>query len=172
MAALRGLTVASRRESLAASLKKLGLVTGRGRESSLLKLCHAGRLVGGLSVSLQATPDEVIGPLAHALGGAALALRVLDVRTGRPMVLEVQSGELREKWELADVSALVHNLNDLFRGDEAVRAIVELGEWEDMLQLWCLPRATLRALLDRRVLDDARNAPALVRLLERGAGSD
>lgn len=158
--------MAARRQSLAASLKKLGLVTGRGRENSLLKLCHAGRLVGGLSVSLGVTPDEVLGPLAFNLGGAALKLRVLDVRTGHPMVLEIQLGELKEKWEVADVSGLVHNLNDLFRADESVKLIAELGEWQDMLQLWCLSRQTLRTLLDRRLLDDARNAPTLVRLLE------
>ncbi len=157
--------MATKRVSLAQRLRPLGLVTGRGREATLLRLCHAGRLVGGLSVSLRATPDELIGPLCHALGGAALRLRVLDVRTARPLVVEVQSGELAEKWELVSLEALVHNLNDLFRDDAGVKAVAVLGEWEDMLQLWCVEKAALRKLLDARLLE-ARNDVELVRLLE------
>lgn len=150
-------------------LRELGLVQGRGAlPRRLLQGCHEGRLVGGLSIALGATPDEVVGPLTHAMAGAATRLKVHDVRTSRPMVMEVEWGELREKWELEGVEALVHNLNDLFRAAPAVKLVAVLGEWEDMLQLWALDRAALQRLLDARLLDDARNASALRRLLEPG----
>ncbi|MEW5737999.1 MAG: hypothetical protein AB1938_03680 [Myxococcota bacterium] len=151
---------------LATTLKALGLLKGRGAAKSLVRLCHAGRLEGGLSISLRATPDEVVGPLVHALGGSATKLKLLDVRTSVPPVLEVAWREVHEKWECEGVEALVHNLNDLFRGEEDVGVAAVLGEWEDMLQLWCLSKAHARTLLDGRVLDDARNAATLRRLLE------
>lgn len=151
---------------LSTTLKSLGLLTGRGVAKSLVRLCHAGRLVGGLSVSLQATPDELLGPLLHALGGAAAKLKLLDVRTTTPPVLEVQWREVHEKWECDGLEALVHNLNDLFRAEPDVKLVAVLGDWEDMLQLWCVTKEHARVLLDRRVLDDARNAPTLRRLLE------
>lgn len=151
---------------LAATLKSLGLVTGRGAAKSLVRLCHAGRLVGGLSVSLRATPDELLGPLLHGLGGAATKLKLLDVRTTTPPILEVEWRELREKWECDGLEALVHNLNDLFRDEPDVKAVAVLGEWDDMLQLWCLPKDVARTLLDRRILDEARNAATLRRWLE------
>lgn len=150
-------------------IRELGLVQGRGAlPKRLLQCCQAGRLVGGLSISLGATPDEVVGPLTHAMGGAATRLRVHDVRTVRPMVMEVEWGELREKWELESVEALVHNLDDVFRAEASVKLIAVLGEWEDMLQLWALERKALSRLLEGRVLDDARNASTLRRLLEPG----
>lgn len=149
-------------------IRALGLVQGRGAlPKRLLQACHDGRLVGGLSISLGATPDEVLGPLTHAMGGAATRLKVHDVRTTRPLVMEVEWGALREKWELEDVEGLVHNLNDLFSAEAGVKRVVVLGEWEDMLQLWALDRAALQRLLDGRLLDDARNAAALRRALER-----
>lgn len=158
--------MASRRPEPFALVKELGLLTGRGRAKSLLTLCHGGRLRGGLSISLRATPDEVFGPLLAALGPGAAGLKLLDVRTGTPPVLEVARGELHEKWEVEDVAALAHNLNDLFRADEGVAVAVVLGEWEDMLELWCLPKPALRRLLDARLLDDARNVATVRRLLE------
>jgi hypothetical protein len=147
-------------------LKRLGLLTGTGRERGLVRLCHARRLAGGLSVSLGATPDEVLGPLTHAIGGAALTLRVSDVRTGPPMVIHIEWGELKEKWEVRDVAALVHNLNDLFKSEPDARLVVVLGEWEDMLQLWPVERGALAKLLEARLLDDAFNVAALRRALE------
>lgn len=151
---------------LATTLKALGLLKGRGAAKSLVRLCHAGRLKGGLSISLQATPDEAVGPLLHALGGSAATLKLLDVHTGAPPVLEVAWREVHEEWECEGVEALVHNLNDLFRAEEDVGVVAVLGEWEDMLQLWCLSKGHARALLDGRVLDEARNAAVLRRLLE------
>ena len=142
-------------------LKRLALITGRGKQAGLLTLCHAGRLVGGLSMSLRATPDEVVGPLTHAMGGAARHFRVLDVRSGPPLELEIQAGGLHEKWEVRDVPGLAHNLNDLYRGDPGVRAVAVLGEWEDMLHTWCVDKALLPPLLRRRVLDSAVNADTL-----------
>jgi hypothetical protein len=128
--------------SLLGRLKELGLLKGRGEQRTLLALCHAGRLVGGLSISLRATPDEVVGPLSHAMGGVAMKLKVLDVRGTRPMELQVEfpstNGPRVERWELDDVRGLVHNLNDLYRDEPTVKQVRVLGEWEDMLQLWCL----------------------------------
>jgi hypothetical protein len=145
------------------ALRQLGVLSGRGAQRTLLQLCHAGRLRGGLSVALGALPDEVIGALTHAMGGAAARLRVCDVRTSSPMVIEVQAGEVREKWELEDVNALVHNLNDLYREDPGVRVVAVLGEWQDMTQLWSLERPLLRQLLDARLLDESPNLVMLVR---------
>ena len=48
---------------------------------------------------------------------------------------------------MEDAAALVHNLNDLLREDPHGRAVAVLGEWEDMLQLWCLPKRQLAGLL-------------------------
>lgn len=160
-------------------LKALGLLQGRGRQRTLLQLCHAGRLVGGLSASLQVTPDEAIGAVTHAKGGLATKLRVLDVRGARPTQLEVrfelppdvlreEDGPrvVTEKWDVEDVPGLVHNLNDLYREVREVKQVVVLGEWEDMVQLWALSRPVLRELLDDGVLDGARNLPALRSVLE------
>jgi hypothetical protein len=165
--------------TLAARLKVLGVLQGRGRQRALPQLCHAGRLVGGLSVAWRVTPDEAIGPVTHAMGGLASRLKVLDVRSGPPLQLEVrfelppdglredEGARLRtERWDVEDVEGLVHNLNDLYRDVAEVKLTAVLGEWEDMLQLWVLSRGALRALLDEGALDDTRNAAALRRLLE------
>ncbi len=150
------------------ALRELSLVQGRGAlPKRLVQCCHQGRLVGGLSISLQASPDEVVGPLTHAMGGAAKTLKVLDVRSTKPLVMEVALGELKEKWELEDVASLVHNLNDLFCDQAQVKLMVVLGEWQDMVQLWALPRELLLQLLERRCLDDALNTMTLRRLVER-----
>jgi hypothetical protein len=147
-------------------VRELGLAEGRGPlPKSLLRACHEARLVGGLSISLGATPDEVVGALTHAMGGAASRLKVHDVRTGRPLVMELEWDGLREQWELEDVEGLVHNLNDLLREVQGVKALVVLGEWEDMLQLWAVERGALQRLLEARLLDDARNVVTLRRLV-------
>ncbi|MER2566867.1 MAG: hypothetical protein ABTQ32_39445 [Myxococcaceae bacterium] len=165
--------------TLTQRLKSLQLLQGKGRQTSLLKLCHAGRLVGGLSVSWQVTPDEAIGALAHLKGGLASKLRVIDVRGKTPMQLEVRfelppdvlredegPRVVTEKWDVEDVPGLVHNLNDLYRDVRDVKFLVVLGEWEDMLQLWALPRPTLRELLDDGLLDEVTNVRTLRALLE------
>jgi hypothetical protein len=145
-------------------LSSLKLLTRRGPVKHLLRACHSGRLVGGLSISLRALPDEVVGGLTHAMGAAGF--RVLDVRTGTPMVMEVAWREVHEKWEVEHVEGLVHNLNDLFRDEPTVKVVAVLGEWEDMLQLWCLSREVLGPLLEGRVLDEARNLRTLWQLHE------
>ncbi len=165
--------------SLPRRLKSLDLLTGRGRQTSLLKLCHAGRLVGGLSVAWQVTPDEAIGAVTHVMGGLAAKLRVLDVRGVKPMQLEVRFESapdvlrehegprvVTEKWDVEDVPGLVHNLNDLYRQARDVRPVVVLGEWDDMVHLWAVPRPALRELLDDGLLDDARNVQALRSIVE------
>lgn len=165
--------------TLTQRLKSLQLLQGKGRQTSLLKLCHAGRLVGGLSVSWQVTPDEAIGALAHLKGGLSTKLRVVDVRGKTPMQLEVRfelppdvlredegPRVVTEKWDVEDVPGLVHNLNDLYRDVRDVKLIVVLGEWEDMVHLWALPRPTLRELLDDGLLDDVTNVRTLRALLE------
>ena len=165
--------------TLTQRLKALKLLQGKGRQSSLLKLCHAGRLVGGLSVSWQVTPDEAIGAVTHAMGGLAARLRVLDVRGARPTQLEVRfelppdvlreadgPRVVTEKWDVEDVPGLVHNLNDLYRDVREVKPVAVLGEWEDMLQVWALPRPALRELLDDGLLDAAVNLRTLRALLE------
>jgi hypothetical protein len=165
--------------SLSSRLKSLELITGRGRQPSLLALCHAGRLVGGLSVASQVTPDEAIGAVTHVMGGVAAKLKVLDVRGTRPMNLEVRfelppdmlredhgPRVMTETWAVDDVPGLVHNLNDLYRQVRDVRPVVVLGEWEDMIHLWAVPRPALRALLAEGILDDARNGQALRSVLE------
>lgn len=119
---------------------------GEADAGALLRLCHAGYLVGGLSVALDVRPDELMGSLLHQMGGSAPKLKVLDVREKPALTLTIfhQGGE--ERWELEDLATLVHNLNDLFRADPAVKRVAVLGEWDDALQLWCIPRQALAAL--------------------------
>lgn len=126
------------------------LGSDREQQLELLRLCHDGALIGGLSVALDLRPDELVGPLTHALGGAATKLRVVDVRGDRPVELSIFSGGVTERWEIEDLPGLVHNLNDLFRDAPDVGVAAVLGEWEDMLQLWCLPRSLLPKLLRER----------------------
>ena len=113
----------------------------------LLTLCDARALDGGLSVALDVRPDELMGPLCMAMGGGARKVRVLDVREGPPMEVRISYGAIEEPWELDDLYALVHNLNDLLRDDKTARVVAVLGEWQDSLQLWCLPKAKLPGLL-------------------------
>ncbi|MBZ4336004.1 hypothetical protein NR800_25510 [Corallococcus interemptor] len=125
-----------------------GLVPkGEPPHVSLLRLCDAGLLVGGLTVGYGVRPDELVGPLTAAMGGAARRLKVVDVRERPALELHVAAGDVTERWEVEDVSALVHNLNDLYRDAADVRAVAVLGEWEDSLQLLCVERRALGRLL-------------------------
>lgn len=118
----------------------------------LLRLNHRGWLQGSLSVALDVRADELVGSLCAAMGGGARKLKVLDVRElGRgELELTVMLGQLEERWGLEDLYALVQNLNDLLRNDSQAKAVVILGEWEDMLQLWCVEKAELPKLFGRR----------------------
>ncbi len=136
-------------------LRARGLLSGRAGKSDLLRFCHHGQLLGGLSVSLKATPDEVVGPLTHLLGGAAKKLKVLDVRVreGEPMELQVEYAlpeAHAERWAVEDVPGLLHNLNDLYAHQADVAAGVLLGEFDDMWQLWAVPKSLLPELIRQR----------------------
>ena len=145
-------------------LKALGQLKGRvgKKPRSLLQLCDAGRLRGGLSIALDVTPDEAFAPLVHAM--ELQGLKLLDVRTidGDATRLDVRlhDGTL-EKWEVHGVEGLIHNLNDLCRLQPEASPCAVLGEWEDMLQVWCAPRDVFAAALGERWLD-ARNATVLL----------
>ena len=161
------------RSPLATWLRERQLLKGRGRLSGqasrplsghgeLLRWCHQGRLAGGLSASLQATADEVVGPLAHGLGGEATRFKVLDVRlkAGEPMELVVQvdpKGTV-ERWAIEDVPGLVHNLNDLYRDEPSVAAGAVLGEFQDMWQLWVVSKPVLAELLQQPWFEPRRRA--------------
>jgi len=138
------------------------ILPGEPPEVSLLRLCDAGLLHGGLSVALDVRPDELVGPLTQAMGGAARGFKLVDVRERRTLELHVLVGELTERWEVEDLSALVHNLNDLYREAPDVRAIAVLGEWADSLQLLCVDKRSLSRLLRQPFF-----APVNVRYLQR-----
>ncbi len=141
------------------------LVPGEPPEVSLLRLCDAGALIGGLSVALDVRPDELVGPLTQAMGGAARGFKLVDVRERRTLELHVLVGESTERWEVEDLSALVHNLNDLYREAPQVRAVAVLGEWADALQLWCVEKRALSRLL-RQSFFAPVNSRYLVQLAE------
>ena len=80
-------------------LREWGLIVGdEPLPTPLRRACHEGRLVGGLSLSLRATPDEVVSTLTWAVG--VQKFRVHDVRTTSPMVMEIEWGEVHEKWDV------------------------------------------------------------------------
>lgn len=139
------------------------LVPGEPPQVALLRLCDAGLLQGGLSVALGVRPDELVGPLTLAMGGAARTLKVVDVRERPTFELHVLVGELTERWEVEDLAALVHNLNDLYREALEVRAVAILGEWADALQLLCVEKRALPRLLRQSFFSPA-NASQLQRL--------
>jgi hypothetical protein len=141
-------------------LKELGQLKGRASKKarSLLQLCHAGKLRGGLSVALDVTPDEAFSPLAHAM--ELHGLKILDVRGRSQLDVRLHDGSV-EKWEVDGVTGLVHNLNDLCRLQPEALPCAVLGEWDDMLQLWCAPRDVFIAAANERWLD-ARNATVLI----------
>jgi hypothetical protein len=145
-------------------LKALGQLKGRAgkKARSLLQLCDAGKLRGGLSVALDVTPDEAFAPLIHAM--ELEGLKLLDVRRGEGgatrLDVRLHDGSV-EKWEVQGVEGLVHNLNDLCRLQPEANPCAVLGEWEDMLQLWCAPREVFAAAYSERWLD-ARNASVLL----------
>jgi hypothetical protein len=118
---------------------------------TLAGLCAAGVLQGGLSVALDVRPDELVGPLCQRLGGEALQLRILEVRTS-PQELWVLRDGKEARWPVPDVPALVHALNLAYRRVPTVRAIVLLGVWDAGWQLWCLEKDRLPALLEEDLL--------------------
>lgn len=130
--------------------------------ATLLRLCDAGALEGGLTVAWGVRPDELVGALTHALGGAARRFKVVDVRERPVLELHILAGKVSERWEVEDVAALVHHLNGLYREVADVRAIAVLGEWNDALQLLCVDKRTLAGLL-RESFFQPSNRDALAR---------
>lgn len=133
---------------------------------SLLRLCDAGLLEGGLTVAYGVRPDELVGPLTAAMGGAARRFKLVDVRERPVLELHVLAGDVSERWEVEDLAALVHNLNDLYREAPDVRAVAVLGEWNDALQLLSVDKRALPRLL-RQSFFAPVNQRGLTRLLER-----
>jgi hypothetical protein len=114
---------------------------------SMLRLCHAGALEGGLSVALDVRPDELVGPLSARVGGGARRLKVLDVREGPArLVLEVEREGRSEAWEVRGTVELVDRMNAAFAGDRLARGVALLGEYDEMWQLWCVPKSALPLL--------------------------
>lgn len=122
----------------ARSPQELEVLASAEGPPALLRCAEAGVLTGALSVALDVRPDELFGPLAQRMGGAARTLRILDVRDRPEYQLTVQTPAGEERWATPTARSLVHNLNDLFRADAGVARVAVLGEWNDALQLWCL----------------------------------
>jgi hypothetical protein len=100
------------------------------------------------------------------MGGAARRFKVVDVRERPSLELEILAGDVSERWEVEDLSELVHNLNDLYRETRDVRAIAMLGEWNDALHLLCVDKSALPRLL-RESFFAPRNRDVLERLAPR-----
>src|SRR5450631_163668 len=126
---------------------------------TLAALCGAGALLGGLSVALDVRPDELVGPLCQRLGGAALELRILEVRASPPE-LWVRLAKKEERWAVPDIRALIRALNQGYRSVAKVAAIALLGERDDAWQLWCIPKGLLPTLQAEGLLE-AENAEEL-----------
>lgn len=148
----------------AAAAEVLG--EGEPPHVSLLRLCDAGLLEGGLTVAYGVRADELVGPLTAAMGGAARRFKLVDVRERPVLELHVLAGDVSERWEVEDLAALVHNLNDLYRDAPDVRAVAVLGEWNDALQLLSVDKRALPRLL-RQSFFAPVNQRQLSRLLER-----
>jgi hypothetical protein len=145
-----------------------GLDEGEG-PGALLRLCEGGALEGGMSVALDVRPDELFGALCAAGGGRAREVRLVDVRERPAIELTVHFAGRDERWEVEGLEGLVHNLNDLLREDPRTRAIAELGEWGDALQLWCVEKRVLPRLLRERLFEP-RNVRQLRELARVGPG--
>jgi hypothetical protein len=136
--------------TLKADLQRLGLLAEGAHVppgQQLLALCDAGALDGGLSIALDLKPDELIGPLCERIGGSARLLKVLDVRDDPEVALIIDAGNGEELWDVREPRDLVERCNEEFRDDAETRAVAVLGEWEDSLQLWCIPKRALSSLL-------------------------
>jgi hypothetical protein len=107
----------------------------------LTRLCDAGLLVGGLSVSSDLEPEALFGSLAQAMGAPVSRLKLNDVRKGAVPELWVDE----ERWKVPSLRTLIAHFNE----KAGPKRCVVLGEWEEMLQLWALAQSPLRQLLRR-----------------------
>jgi hypothetical protein len=162
-------------DALVEKLSRLGLIrTAEERQPkslasaerrSLAALCNAGVLEGGLSVALDVRPDELIGPLAIAIGNAGLELKVIDTRDEPRPEITVRLRSLEKTWTVVNLEALVTHLNELFQAEPAAKAVAILGEHEDALQLWAVDKALLGELLGNDFFRP-RNRKQLTRLAQ------
>jgi len=132
-------------ESRGQTLERLQLLAKpQPPEEPLRILCHHGFLAGGLSIALDVKIDEALGPLLETMGGAAQTLRVLDIR-GKVFSIKLEAQQ--HEWEIDGLESLVDTLNRGFGASPEVKALVLLGEWEDMIQVWAVAKPVLRQLL-------------------------
>lgn len=89
--------------------------------------------------------EELFGPLTLAMGGHLAKLKLSDVRAGP--LRELQVGD--QLWEVPSLRALIGRLNEEAASDPTAKCCALLGEWEEMLQLWVVPRKVLRLLVKR-----------------------
>ena len=97
-----------------------------------------------MSIALDVKIDEALGPLLEVMGGPARVIRVLDIQG---LVFSVRIGKQQHEWEIDGLESLIDTLNRAFAASAEVNALVLLGEWEDMIQVWALPKATVVGLL-------------------------
>jgi len=136
----------------------------RDEGTLLLRLCAAEALVGAISVDADVRPDELLGPLVSLIEGSARELRVLDsLDSVVPELIITYRGRIWE-WKVSALSDLVNELNRLFQTDPRARAVAVLGEWDEMLQLWCVPKEALSLLL-REKFFQPQNRTELATLL-------
>ncbi|SEM73616.1 hypothetical protein SAMN05444354_12235 [Stigmatella aurantiaca] len=145
-------------------------VPGEPPHVSVLRLCEAGLLQGGLTAALNVRPDELVGPLTLAMGGAARRFKLVDVRERPRLELHALVEGHTERWEVEDLPGLVHNLNDVYRQEAGVRAVAVLGEWADALQLLCVDKRALPRLL-RQSFFEPLNREALQSITAQGKGA-
>lgn len=117
--------------------------------AGLLQLCEEGFLVGGVAAALDVRPDEILGRLCQQMGGSALAVKIVDVRTSPVPEAWVNYGAAIEKWPLEGLQPLVSLLNERFVADWEAKAIALLGEWNDALCLWCVAKPLLTSLMNQ-----------------------
>jgi len=156
--------------TIKAELERMGLLAEGAHfpsgQQALAALCDAGVLEGGLTIALDLKPDELIGPLCERIGSSARNLKVLDVRDDPEIALIVDAGNGEEGWEVREPRDLVERCNEEFSEDAEARAVAVLGEWEDSLQLWCIPKRALSSLL-RAPFFQAENRARLSGLVPR-----
>lgn len=133
-------------------------------DEPLRTLCHHGYLVGGLSIALDVKTDEALGPLLDEMGANRM-MRVLDIQG---QVFSVRLGEQQHEWEIDGLESLIDTLNRAFAKRPEVKALVLLGEWEDMLQVWALPKPVVASLWESEWFRPS-NPPGLAAALGRSA---